>query len=356
MSILDRHLWKSTLQGITLAWLALVMLDGFFAFINEIGDVGGDNNYGTPQVLIFLAYSLPGRLYEFFPTAILIGALLGLGTLAANSEFTAMRAAGISIKQITFSVLKLGLLLSVLIFVLGEWIVPEAELQAKNFKAIQQNQTVTLTKGAGLWVKEKDEIIHIGKVLNEKSLADISIYRMGKERKSLGDLTTIDSARHEDEGWNLKKITTMRFKDSKILRDTVDDGFTRILVNPQILGVAAADPEQLSAQELKQMIYHQKNNNLNADRFELAFWKHFSIPLSALVMLILAMPFLFASQRSGSSGQRIFIGIIVGIVFFLANRLLNEIGIVYDFSPFVSAFFPVIIFLLIGIFTLSRIR
>jgi lipopolysaccharide export system permease protein len=73
-------------------------------------------------------------------------------------------------------------------------------------------------------------------------------------------------------------------------------------------------------------------------------------------MLILAMPFLFGSVRGGGTGQRVFIGIVVGIVFFLANRLINELGVVYGLSPFISAFLPSIIFFIIGVLPLSRMK
>lgn len=114
---LDRHLWNSTLQGLLIAWMALVILDAFFAFIYEAGKTNA--LYSNFQALIYIVYTLPGRFYELFPTATLIGTLLGLGNLSANSEFTAMRAAGVSIRQIVFSVLKLGLLLVIAIFLLA---------------------------------------------------------------------------------------------------------------------------------------------------------------------------------------------------------------------------------------------
>ncbi len=68
------------------------------------------------------------------------------------------------------------------------------------------------------------------------------------------------------------------------------------------------------------------------------------------------MPFLFGSQRTGGTGQRVFIGLVVGIVFFLINRALNELGSVYEFTPIASTFLPLIIFLSIGIIGIQRIR
>ena len=123
-----------------------------------------------------------------------------------------------------------------------------------------------------------------------------------------------------------------------------------------MLDVATVDPEQLSTNALSKIITHQKQNQLKTNKYELIYWKRYSVPLSALVMLILAMPFLFGSNRGGGSGQRVFIGIVVGILFYLANRSINELGSVYGFSPIMSAFLPSLIFLGVGLLALQRIR
>ncbi len=337
-----------------MAWFALVLLDSFFALINELKDT--DDSYGTLQAVLYIVYTLPERLYEYFPTSILVGALLGLGRLSANSEFTAMRAAGVSIQQITIATLQLGLFLALITFALGEWIVPATDRYATNFKAVQKNNNVALTSDRGLWIKEKQEIIQIGKVISNQRLVDITIYRVSDNYKHLKDLTTIDTAEFSNNQWKLHNVTTRTFKDNAIHKDNVDTAYTTVLIDPEILKVTEADPAHLSSLQLTKLIEHQESNNLSADKFKLAFWKHFSTPFSALVMLILAMPFLFTSQRSAGGGFRLFIGITVGIVFFLINRILNEIGIVYNFPPVLSAFFPVILFLLMGLFALKRIK
>ena len=354
MKILDKYLWKATLYGLIMAWIALVILDVFFAFINESGKT--NELYSTTQAIVYLVYTLPGRFYEFFPSAILIGTLLGLGNLAAHSEFIAMRAAGISIKQIVFSVLKLGLVLALLIFALGEWLVPTADLQARNFKAHLKNKNITLVGGAGLWIKDKNSVLHIGKVLADKQLTDISVYVFKDDYSGLASLKQVQSATWNDNTWHLKGVSTSIFNATDITKESADEQDDPTFIDPQILEVATVQPNQLSAKELNRIIQHQKDNQINTKRYELIYWKRFSIPLSSLIMLILAMPFLFGSNRGGGAGQRIFIGIVVGITFYLANRMINELGIVYGISPVLSAFLPSLVFLGIGLFALNRIR
>jgi lipopolysaccharide export system permease protein len=354
VKILDRYLWSATLQGLLIAWIALVILDVFFAFIAEAGKT--NVLYSTTQAVIYLIYTLPSRFYEFFPTSVLIGTLLGLGNLAANSEFIAMRAAGISISNIIFSVLKLGLLLVIAIFVLGEWLVPETDLQARNFKAHLKNKNIVLVGDAGLWVKDNESIINVGSVISETQISDVSIYTFKDDHSGLKSLTRIDHAKANAENWDFKNVYTTTFLKTSVVKTRQESLISNNFIDPRILDVATVDPNQLSSSALNQIIDYQKENSLKTDKYELIYWKRFSTPLSAIVMLILAMPFLFGSNRGGGAGQRVFIGIVVGIVFYLANRSTNELGILYGLSPLISAFLPSLIFFGVGLIVLNRIR
>ena len=352
--IIDRYLWSATLQGLLIAWLALVLLDVFFAFINEAEKTNA--LYTTVQAGVYLIYTLPARFYEFFPNAALIGTLLGLGNLAANSEFIAMRAAGLSIARIIFSIVKLGLVLAAFLFILGEWVVPNTDLQARNFKAQLKNRNIVLVGGAGLWVKEKNSVINIGSVISSNKVSDISIYRFKSDHSGLESLTEIRNATTDDTGWRFNDITRSTFQEFSVVKSREAETTNINFVDPNILETATVDPNQLSSNALTKFIKYQKENDIKTDKYELIYWKRFSVPLSAVVMLILAMPFLFSSNRGGGAGQRVFIGIVVGIVFYLVNRSVNELGIVYGFSPLVSAFIPSVLFLGVGLLALKRIR
>ena len=353
MNILDRYLWKSVFVGLIMAWFALTILVIFFDFISETGDL--NENYSSLQAFVYLLYSIPNRLYELFPTAMLIGTLLGLGNLAANSEFIAMRAAGISIVNIIVSVLKLGLVLVVAVFLLGEFVVPKTDLAGKNFKSSLNNKNVVMVSGASLWVKDKSRIFHIGQVWSEDKLTDVTIYNIDTGYTGLNSLTHVQSATSSEDGWLLESIIEQEFSDNGVESKKLDSKIDSDFLDAKLLSIASVDPEQLSIAELADLVEHQKANKLNTEKFELAYWKRFSAPFAALVMLFLAMPFLFGSQRGGGAGQRVFIGIICGIAFFLINKVLHQAGSVYGLSPLLSAFSPSILFLLIGYLGLLRL-
>ena len=352
MKILDRYLWKAVLFGLITAWFSLTTLVMLFNFINETGAL--DNTYGSLQALIYTLFTIPSQLYELFPTSMLIGSLLGLGNLAAHSEFTAMRAAGFSIFNIIFSVFKLGLILVVAMFLLGEFIVPKADLAGKNFKATFSEKNIVMLKGSSIWLKEKTRILRIGQAMSESSLTNITIFELKDSNKGLNSITDVKVATMTTSGWLMEAITEYRFTDDGVTKSFLNNRIETDLIDAKLLSIASIDPKQLSINELSDLVSHQKNNGLSSEKFELAFWKRFSAPFASLVMLFLAMPFLFGSQRGGGAGQRVFIGIIAGVTFFLLNKIIYQMGSVYGLSPFLSAFLPAILFLSLSVYGLAR--
>lgn len=355
MNLLERYLWKSVLSSILITWLSLILLDRFFAFLAELGDVSPDTHYGNLQAFYYILMGTPKLLYDYFPTATLIGSLLGLGNLAANSELTAMRAAGISIRQIVTMTLKLGLVLVLLVFVLGEWVAPRTELAASSFKLRMQQKQLAIGN-QGIWVKDGNRILNIAKLWSEKKMEGISIYEINPEAGRIESITHAVRAERDATGWMLYEFNRKTIRADGVDQENQPQVHEDNLLPEQLLTIAAVKPNQLAASELADFIRHQRDNDLSSNRFEQAFWQHFTTPLSTLVMLIIAAPFVFSFQRNAGAGQRIFIGILIGIVFFLFNRILGHVGIVYGVPPLLSATLPLLVFMAGGMWMLRRVR
>jgi lipopolysaccharide export system permease protein len=355
MNTFERYIWKSVLSSILMTWVALIILDSFFVFLNELSEVTDQNQYGSWQALIYVGMGAPRRLYDYFPMAALIGSLLGLGNLAANSELTAMRAAGAAIRQIVGMTLKLGLVLALLIFALGEWVAPRTEQMANSFKVQMQHKQLAVGD-QGIWFKDGTRIINIAKMWSETSLEGVSVYQINAQEGRIESITRAETAVRDTQGWVMHKVRRETLNDDSIHPESIAELRDNTLIPDKMLSIAAVQPTQLAATELVDFIEHQRKNDLSSNRFEQAFWQHFTTPLSTLVMLIIAAPFVFSFQRNAGAGQRVFIGILIGIVFFLFNRILGNMGIVYGIPPLVSATLPLLVFLSGGLWMLGRVK
>ena len=126
MKVIKRYLSAEITASTLLVFAALLMLFAFLDMIHELGDLGR-GNYRLPNIMVYVLLSVPGHVYELFPIAALIGTLFALAQLVANSEYTVMRVSGVSIRRMALTLVEVGLLFSVLTFVIGEFVAPPAE-------------------------------------------------------------------------------------------------------------------------------------------------------------------------------------------------------------------------------------
>ena len=162
MRKLDLYIGKTVFWAILVVLLVITGLSVLFAFIDQLGDLEG--NYTLKEALVYVGMTSPGRLYEVLPMSALIGCLVGLGSLASNSELTVMRAAGVSLVRIIWAVMKPLLLLMVLGLAIAEYVVPWSEGQAQARRTLVQSEGKTQGSKHGMWHRQGQEYIHINSV------------------------------------------------------------------------------------------------------------------------------------------------------------------------------------------------
>lgn len=349
-TILDRHIGRSILIG---TFLVLGIFSALFVFIVLVDVLPdhGKGNFGTYQLLRYVLLSQPRKLYEIFPVTVLIGTLLGLSTLALNSELIAMRAAGVSKGRIAGAAMKTGLVLVIGAVLVGEYLVPVAETRAQTGRAralaasFQQGTT-------GLWVREGETFVNIGEVLPDLSLLRVSIYDLTPDFQ-MREHTYAAQAVYDGERWQLGQV-----RSSSIKRDRVDThakagvGWETTLT-PDVVAVFTTRAEALSIAQLYAYIRHLRSNNQDVGRFTLTFWQKFLMPIATAVMILLAVPFVFRPVRSGGLAQRAFTGVVLGLAFVVVSRSLGYMALLYGVPPFVAAVAPLIMFFAIAV-ALSR--
>ena len=127
-------------------------------------------------------------------------------------------------------------------------------------------------------------------------------------------------------------------------------------LTPEVLGVLMVSPEHMPFGRLWAYINHLRDNNQNADRFEIALWKKLIYPFTALVMMALAMPFGFIHDRMGGASARIFMGVMLGVGFHLLNGLFSNLGMINAWPPFMAALTPSLIFLVAAFWLMHRVE
>ncbi|MDG4553951.1 MAG: LPS export ABC transporter permease LptG [Candidatus Competibacter sp.] len=354
MKLLDRYIFRTVATATLVAALALLLLEFVLSLLAELEDVGA-GDYDFVAALRYLLLVQPQRLYELFPMALLVGGLLGMGALAGGSELIAMRAAGLSLARLTRSVLQAGLLLSLAVLLMGEFAAPPLEQFAREQRAVIKGENLAIRGGRGFWARDGDYFIRIQGVLPGVRLADIDIFEVSPEAR-LETATHAQSARYQAGRWVLEGVSRSVFDDDKVLTEQLPSLTVASAISPQILEVLAANPNQLSIRDLRVYVDYLESNGLDAQSYRLALWRKLLAPLAYLAMLVIAMPFVFGPQRSVGVGQRLLVGLLLGLAFFLINYLLGNVVLLYGYPPLAGAALPSLLFLGAGFYALRRLR
>ncbi len=156
---------------------------------------------------MYTLLSVPKDVQIFFPMAALLGALLGLGMLAQRSELVVMQASGFTRMQVALSVMKTAIPLVLLTMAIGEWVAPQGEQMARNYRAQAMYGGSLLSTQQGLWAKDGNNFVYIERVKGDEELGGISIYAFNENRR-LQSVRYAATAKFDPEHkvWRLSQV------------------------------------------------------------------------------------------------------------------------------------------------------
>jgi lipopolysaccharide export system permease protein len=345
MKTFERHLAREIYGATLLVLAAFLMLFSFFDLIYEFESIG-KGGYQLQHAVLYVLLLVPGRSYELFPVAVLIGSLYALTQLARHSEITVLRTSGAATPTFLWALMKIGLPFVLATFLIGEVLAPLADKTAQQIRLSAMSQLVAQEFRTGLWVKDDKAFVNIRETTQEGGLRGIRIYQFDQKF----ELQTISEAeRGEFRGsdmWEFSNVTRTTLRDDGARIEHLPTLSWRSGLNPDILSVLMVNPERMSILRLYRYIQHLSANQQKTDRYEIALWKKLIYPLACLVMMALALPFAYLQDRMGAVSIKVFAGIMMGILFNMLNGLFSSLGILNSWTPFVSAVTPSVLFVL----------
>lgn len=355
MNTLDRYLIRTILGAVFLVMLVLLVLGALFVFIDQQGDIGV-GQYTVVSAIWFTLMNLPQQAFDLLPVTVLIGALVGLGSLARGSEITVIRATGISVARLCGTVLIAGLLLIGLEVVLGEFLAPPLQEAAKEQKAFSKLNNISFG-GTGAWVRDGNKILNVARQSGERVFGGMQVFELSPDHKLLSIGHAGRATAGTNHKWTLGDYAESRFMDDDSVQ-SVPSG-QRILdsnVTAQFLGLAVENPGQLTSRSLWTLIRYLQANELDAREYLFAFWSRIARTVAIAFAALLAVPFALGSMRSAGAGARSMIGLILGIAFFLLQRLIESGTIVFDLNPVILAWVPTTLLATVTLLLLARAR
>ncbi|HCW0247459.1 TPA: LPS export ABC transporter permease LptG [Klebsiella pneumoniae] len=350
--VLDRYIGKTIFNTIMMTLFMLVSLSGIIKFVDQLKK-SGQGSYDALGAGLYTILSVPKDIQIFFPMAALLGALLGLGMLAQRSELVVMQASGFTRLQVALAVMKTAIPLVLLTMAIGEWVAPQGEQMARNYRAQQMYGGSLLSTQQGLWAKDGHNFVYIERVKGNDELGGVSIYAFNPERR-LQSVRYAASAKFDSENkvWRLSQVDESDLTDPKqVTGSQMVSGTWKTNLTPDKLGVVAL---ALSISGLHNYVKYLKSSGQDPGRYQLNMWSKIFQPLSVAVMMLMALSFIFGPLRSVPMGVRVVTGISFGFIFYVLDQIFGPLTLVYGIPPIIGALLPSASFFLISLWLMMR--
>jgi len=349
MMILDRYIALNFLKGMVPVLVLLLGLFSLLTLTEELEEVG-NGTFRQIDAFLVVLYTSPRLIVDLMPVTALLGGLMGLGAMANHQELMAARAAGLSKARMAKPVFQATLLVAIAVVLMQTLLVPVSEQAASELRS-RSLEAVSVEVGGRFkfWTRSGDNFVHVNNVLYNRILAGVEIYSMDEKGKleSLiqAERATIVGA----DTWLLENVTRTRLSGMAAEDDYVDSLRWPSLISQEQAEVLILPLEALAPHALVQYIRYLKKNGLDTHHFRVIFWKQFSIALAVIAMGLLSLPLLVGSTREISASQRILLGGIIGIAFYLLQQMTGHLAGLFNLIPSLTILTPVVLLLAVAV-------
>jgi lipopolysaccharide export system permease protein len=355
MRILRRYLLRTILGTTGLVLGVLLSLGAFIEFVGQLDDIGiGD--YGLLNAIGWVLLKMPNIAAQLLPVAVLLGALLGLGSLASRSELIVLRAAGVSPRGMARAVLVTGAVLAMVSFLLSIYLAPPLERYSRQQRELAKYGQAGISSGADAWIRDRKTILNVVPPSQEHPAGAVYVFRFGDDG-SLDAMGRAESVHAEpDNRWFLRNYAESRFTPTAIATSLTPKSLALEGINSDLLGLTVIREETMTGPVLWRYVQYLKQSGLSAREYEVAFWSRIASMLAVPLMCILAVPFVLGPLRSGGAGLRMLAGLGIGLTWFLVSRTLSDGGAVWNLSPVFVAWLPTVLLAVATTLVLARTR
>jgi lipopolysaccharide export system permease protein len=208
----------------------------------------------------------------------------------------------------------------------------------------------------GLWLREGNNFINVREISSKSQLSDVSIFHLD-DKHHLKEVTHAHVADFiENEQWQLKEVQRTQLFSNNVVASSATTQAWNTSIAPDLVDIVVMTSANLSSLDLAKYIDFLKENNQKSQQFEAALWSRLLNPFVTFVMLLVSAPFVIGIHRGTSMGGRLIIAIVIGLSFDILDKVISNIGIVYNFNPILTAMFPSTLVLIIASYAISRLK
>lgn len=335
--ILARYVVANFFGAAGIVLLLLLILFSFLNLADALDDVG-KGTFSTADAIATVILTTPARIVDLLPVVVLLGSVLGLGAMANRQELTAIRAAGVSVWQLSRVLAIIVTVISVLAVAMQMYLIPLTERQAQDFRSRMFDQTER--GGNEFWSRRGHRIIRVGIVEFGRIPREIEIYELDTNGRLLRMLRAEKADVVSASTWLLYDVEEQVLEADAVLRRFLPNVRWDSFLSAEQLSTLIAPSHSLSSYDLYHYIRASEDSGLDTREHEALFWQQVSLPLALFAMGLLGLPLVLGGANSRSTGARTVFGAAVGVAFYLFEQITSHVAILIDLQPAATALAP----------------
>jgi LPS export ABC transporter permease LptG len=335
--------------GLTAIFLIFTLF-GIWKFIVQ-------NMVGVNVVIQYLFFLLPFMMVQLLPSSLLVATLLTFAIKAKRSEIVAWYASGASIYRLLLPGLIVAIMVAGLQWSIQEHWMPQSNIKQDAIRSrIRDNGSSMAASNNRQWFASKSGKIYNYEYEGNGVLKEPIIYDFDNELVHLKNIKFGQAGFWQDERTMI--LTNARSVNFEELKEKGRVNGDLVLLNSETsaaLKPLSDKPSQLSAQDLSDYIV--KKGGFDSDNASLvvALYRKYASPFGSLVMALMGIPLAISfGRRSAITALCVAIG--MGLAFLAISEALQQMGGYNKLPPVIAAWAPIIIFMALDVYLLSRTR
>lgn len=347
--IISRHLVREFLRAFGLAMATFIAIFVIVEFFDRV-DTFLRNEASAGAIIRYFLFKLPMVVTQVTPVAVLAGGLVGLGLLARQNEFVAMRACGVSIWQITAPLVVVAGLISVVVLAWNESVVPYSARRAHAVEnlEIRKRGIDRIFAGREVWFHGRAGFYNIDRVSpRRQALYGLTVYQLTPDFRPWRTIEA-ESASWDGTRWQLLGVRTREFGDDGVRElPRAPDGFELPETLEEFRAVSV-EAEELSYGMLRRQIEDLQRKGVDTSESWVDLHLKLALPAASLMMILIAAPMAAAGTRVGSIAASMAVGFVIGFGYFVVVAFARALGQTGALPPAIAAWSGNAVFALIG--------
>lgn len=359
MRILDRYITREFLKTYLLIFFAFAAI---FIVIDVIDNLPRlmRNGASVENAMLYYLLRLPYLIVLTSPVTVLITGLFMMNNLSKYNESVAIRAAGISIKRAMIPLFVLGLLISILIGLAGEYILPKAESRRDHlYRVIIKGEQPEdqMLKARIHYQGPEGYYYYFGFFDGYKNtIRIVDISKVDFNTNQTTEHITAAAANWNGKQWELQDCEIRRFEADKQVFYQSEAQITLDLmdVKPQDFIRISKKTMALNFFELRDYIGRIQKLGDDASKEIVDLHMKLAFPLTNLIVIFFFIPIATTNTRSKGRGWIFMLGLGVCFIYLIVVRIIQSLGYNGVIPPVTAAWAPNIVFALIGFVFLQK--